>query len=548
MIEATSGYNDTVFKSVSLDMLHWSQGLFGFVAHLQPFLSALHPLPDRNPSPTTPPHTPPPWDGDLTIPALQASYRAGVSPVTVIQTLYTKITAYETTNPGSWIHLVPLETALSSARDLVTKHPNRATLPPLFGVPFTVKDSIDVAGLPTTTACPPLTHLATTSAPVHVSVLREGAIFLGKANLDQMATGLTGQRSPYGAPISVFHRSFISGGSSSGSAVHVGARLCSFSLATDTAGSGRVPAAFNGIVGFKPTRGTVPFLGITPACLRLDCVAIMAATVRDARAVWQVVEGFSVDAYAKTREQRYHARLVHSVGPAAGKFRFAIPPAEALGVCSGAYRRMFHEAVGKLQGMGGVLRPMDWAPFREAGALLYDGSFVLERLASIPDLPASGGLDAAGFLEKHRGELHPVIVEIFEAALKRETDAVQVYRELQTQVSLTARVRDEVFCAGGEGVDVVVVPTAPTHFTVGEVAKDPIGRNSALGVFTHAGNVLDLCGVACPAGKVAAGELVEGEDGEVPFGVTFLGGSMGDAEVLGIAARFEDAVRAEGAI
>ena len=532
-------------------MLHWSQGLFGFVGHLQPFLDALRPLPGRDLSSAaeTPPQTPPEWDGDLSIPSLQAAYRSGLSPVKLVEALYAKIEAYDKANPGAWIHLVPQEAALAAARDLVAKFPDRTTLPPLYGVPYTVKDSIDVAGLPTTTACPPLRHTATTSAPVHDLVIAEGALFLGKANLDQLATGLTGQRSPYGAPSSVFHRSFISGGSSSGSAVLVGARLCSFSLATDTAGSGRVPAAFNGVIGFKPTRGTVPFVGVTPACLSLDCIAIMAASVDDARTVWRAVEGFSTaDPYAKRPELRYYSRHVDSIGPATSQFRFGIPPPEALAACSAPYRRCFDEAVARLHQLGGRLQPVDWTPFRAAGDLLYDGSFVLERLASIPDLPGSDGADAATFLARHRADLHPVILDIFDAALARNTSAADAYRDLQIQAALTAQVRNTVFCQAASGVDVLVVPTAPTHFTVAEVAADPVRRNSLLGAFTHAGNVLDLCGVACPAGKFAAAELVEGEDGELPFGVTFLGGSLTDADVLKIAARFEDAARADGAI
>lgn len=552
MTEATSGYNDTVFKAVSLDMLHWSQGLFGFVGHLQPFLDALLPLPGREPSGSveTPPQTPPEWDGDLSIPSLQAAYRSGLSPVKVVEALYAKIEAYDKVNPGAWIHLVPLEDALAAAHNLITKFTDRTALPPLYGVPYTVKDSIDVAGLATTTACPPLSHIATTSAPIHDAVLGEGALFLGKANLDQLATGLTGQRSPYGAPSSVFHPHFISGGSSSGSAVLVGARLCTFSLATDTAGSGRVPAAFNGVVGFKPTRGTVPFLGVTPACLSLDCIAILAATTADARTVWRAIDTFSPDPYAKRPELRYYARHVNSVGPAATAFRFATPPPSALAACSPPFRRLFSDTVSRLQRLGGRLCPVDWDLFQKAGALLYDGSFVLERLASIPDLPGAEGADAATFLARHRGDLHPVILEIFDAALARHATAADAFRDLQTQAALTARVRNEVFCASAAagGVDVLVVPTAPTHFTIAQVAAEPVRLNSLLGTFTHAGNVLDLCGVACPAGKVRAGELVDGEEGEVPFGVTFLGGSMQDADVLRIAGRFEEMVRGEGVI
>jgi allophanate hydrolase len=531
-------------------MLHWSQGLFGFVANLQPVLDLLHPLSFNGvPSAETPPQTPPEWDGDVRISSLQAAYRSGLSPVNVIESLYKNIESYETINPGSWIYKVPKETVLAAAQELVARYPDKKALPPLYGVPFTVKDSIDVGGLPTTTACPPLTHIAAVDAPIYTAVLREGALFLGKANLDQLATGLTGQRSPYGACSSALHKTFISGGSSSGSAVQVGAHLVSFSLATDTAGSGRVPSSFNGVVGYKPTRGTVPFVGITPACLRLDCVAVIAGTVQDARTVWQIIEEFDPrDPYAKTLETRYHTRMVNSIGPQATQFRFGIPPPEALAACSPPYKRLFAETVAKLQKLGGKLQPIDWHPFQAAGDILYDGSFVCERLASLPDLPGSDGTEPSLWLANNTPNLHPVIVELFGAVLDRKTSPADVYRDLQAQVRYTAKVHNDVFTQEARGVDVVVVPTAPTHWTMDEVKADPIKKNSILGTFTHCGNVLDLCGVATPAAKFPASELKDGEEGTLPFGVTFLGGSQTDAEVLEIAKRFEEFVREEGSI
>lgn len=528
----------------------------------------------------TPPQTPPEWDGDLRITSLQAAYRAGISPVNVIHTLYAKIEAYESVNPGTWIHLLPKETLLSAAQDLEARWPDRRARPPLFGIPFSVKDSIDVSGLPTTTACPPLTHIPATSAPVYEASVAAGALFLGKANLDQLATGLTGQRSPYGAPSSVFHPSFISGGSSSGSAVHVGAGLASFSIATDTAGSGRVPAAFNGIVGYKPTRGTVSFVGITPACLRLDCVAIMTATVEDARTVYSVVEGFDArDPYAKPREWRAvslrHVDALPLTAATASpmtrqlrpQFTFGIPPPDALAAAnlSAPYRAAFASTVARLQRLGGVLRPIPWTPFREAGELLYDGTFVCERLAAIPLLDGSDGSEAATWLQRYREELHPVIATLFAQVLSRKTSgATQVFKELQTQQRLTSQVANEVFTRGATGVDVLVVPTTPTHFTKRQIAEEPIKRNSILGTFTHYGNVIDLCAVACPAALVEAKDMIPAgeleEDGSggnaddnegggvLPFGVTFLGGTGADAEVLEIARRFEELARREGAI
>jgi Asp-tRNA(Asn)/Glu-tRNA(Gln) amidotransferase A subunit family amidase len=193
--------------------------------------------------------------------------------------------------------------------------------------------------------------------------------------------------------------------------------------------------------------------------------------------------------------------------------------------------------------MGGKLQPLDWEPFEKAGQLLYDGTFVLERLASIPDLPGSGGLDAEAWLEKHRDGLHPVISELFGEVVNRKTTATEVFRDLQAQRRYTARVHNDVFTQAAHGVDILVVPTAPTHWTIDEVKADPIAKNSALGIFTHCGNVLDLCAVSVPAGKFDAAELGSGGTGNLPFGVMFLAGSGGDCDLLDLATRFETIVR-----
>jgi allophanate hydrolase len=515
-------------------MIHWSQGLFGFVSKLQPLLDILTPLtPPTNTTQSTPPQTPPVFDGDLTIPALQKAYKNGLSPVTVIEALYNKIEAYHKVDSAVWIHLSPKESALEAAKSLAVRFPDRSALPPLFGIPFSVKDSIDIAGLPTTTACPPLAHIPSESAVVYDKVIEEGALFIGKTNLDQLATGLTGCRSPYGIPHSVYNPKYISGGSSSGNAVSVGAHLVSFSLATDTAGSGRVPPGFNGVVGYKPTRGTLSFRGVTPACLSLDCIALTTQTVSDARTLWQILESHDpLDPYSKP--EIAFERHINSIGPHSTSFKIGIPPPEALVLCSLPARRMFNETVSRLQQLGGVLTPIDWTPFQKAGQLLYEGTFVSERLASLPH----------DFLAKNRSALHPVIVELMDAVEKRQSTAVQAYRDLQAKVLYT-RQAGQVFAYAKVGVDVLVVPTAPTHWTIEEVLADPIKKNSMLGEFTHFGNVLDLCAVAVPAGEYAVKELSGKEDdtGKLPFSVTFLSGSRLDAEMLEIARRFDISIR-----
>jgi allophanate hydrolase len=533
--EATSGYNDACFKKSTLDMIHWSQGLFGFIGSLQPLLDVLAPMSTKRVEVgSTPPQTPPAFDGDLSISSLQQAYKHGLSPVALIEAIYDKIEAYKAVDPAVWIHLVSRDQALEAATKLTARFSDRAALPPLFGVPFSVKDSIDVQGIPTTTACEVLSHVPSASAVVYDKVIAKGALFIGKVNLDQLATGLVGCRSPYGITHSVYHRDYISGGSSSGSAVSVGANLVSFSLATDTAGSGRVPAGFNGIVGYKPTRGTISFRGVTPACLSLDCIALSAKTVSDARTLWQILEGHDEhDPYAKPAIG--FERHVNSIGLQAQTFKFGIPPPEALAICSRPARRKFNETIAKLQNIGGVLTPIDWSPFHKAGQLLYDGTFVSERLASLPD----------DFLEKNRSALHPVIAELMDAVVARKSSAVDAYRDLQAKVLYT-RQAEQVFAYSKEGVDVIIVPTAPTHWTIEEVLADPIKKNSVLGEFTHCGNVLDLCGVAVPAGTYPISELSGKDvDGVLPFSVTFLSGSRLDAEMLEIARRFEDSMRSE---
>ncbi|KAF3919705.1 Amidase [Dactylellina cionopaga] len=545
LTEITDGYNPP-YKTASLDMVYWSQGLFGYVGSMDPLIEALKSyssgpsaaMSEKPKSDTTygyvssdgsevksPPQTPPAWDESLLIDDLQRAYKAGVSPIAVLEAVYDKIEEYSKIDPAVFIHLVERKVAFARAEELLKKYPNRHNLPPLWGVPFSVKDSIDVAGVPTTTACPPLAFVPTRSAAVYDKVIAQGAIHIGKTNLDQYATGLNGTRTPYGIPRSVFNKEYISGGSSSGSAVSVGAKLVSFSLATDTAGSGRVPALFNGVVGFKPTRGTVSFMGVTPACLSLDCCSFMTSNTKDARTVWSLVEGYdAADRYAKATPP-----ILRSVDAHFTKFKFGIPPPEALSVCTFTFRQMFNDTVKKLQEIGGQLVPVDWTPFDNAGKLLYDGTFVIERLASLPD----------DFLEKNREALHPVIRELFEQVVERKSSAVDVFRDLHKQ-ALYIRQMMDIFSPSG--ISVLVVPTAPLHPTVDQMLAEPISLNSTLGTFTHFGNVNDLCAVAVPAGTYTPPVAEKTEDAgkaTLPFGVTFLGGSRTESEVLDIASKFE---------
>jgi Asp-tRNA(Asn)/Glu-tRNA(Gln) amidotransferase A subunit family amidase len=287
-----------------------------------------------------------------------------------------------------------------------------------------------------------------------------------------------------------------------------------------------VPAGFNGVVGYKPTRGLISFEGVTPACLSLDCIAFTARTVDDARTLWQICEEYDAND-PSSRDAFPSERHVNSLGAQREAFRFGIPPPELLEVCSPTFRDLFNEAVQRLQTMGGTLMPIDWTPFQKAGDLLYEGTFVSERFASLPD----------DFLEKNRQHLHPVIVELFEQVVARQSSAVQLFRELQAKALYTRQATSQFASAKGPGIDVLVVPTAPEHPTIREMLANPIRLNAKLGTFTHFGNVLDMCGVAVPSSTYQVRE-----DGpRLPFSVTLLGCRCSDSEVLAIASRYQEA-------
>ena len=425
--ECAAGYNNS-FRAPSLDMIHWSQGLFGFVSTLPTLLKELAPaLPSPSvPAPDldfeSPPSTPPVWDGRLTLAALRKSYRSGLSPVTVITSLYTRIEEYSQTK-STFIRLVDQSTSVSYAKSLQKLFPDLTNLPPLYGVPFTLKDSINVAGIPTTLACPPLIHIPSRSSKIYSRLISLGAIYIGKTNLDQFATGLTGCRSPYGTPASVYNPDYVSGGSSSGAAVSVGAELASFAIATDTAGSGRVPAGFNGVVGWKPTKGTVSFSGVMNACESLDCLSFMVTPeggVKDVRKLWNLVRGYDPDdPYSKTPGS-LPLPIVNALGEK--KWKFALPDRKAVAECSPEYRKLFYQVIGSLYEIGGEVKEGDWGLFEEAGKLLYDGALVNERLAALPD---------GRWLEKEKDELHPVIREIFQNALEKGVSAAEAYKDLR---------------------------------------------------------------------------------------------------------------------
>jgi allophanate hydrolase len=415
-------------------------------------------------------------------------------PADVISEVYRRIGA--ASDLGAWITLVPREQALDQAHGLGGADP--ASLP-LYGVPFAIKDNIDLAGTPTTAACPAFAHTPEQSAPVVARLIEAGAIPIGKTNLDQFATGLVGTRSPYGVCRNSFDPAYIAGGSSSGSAVAVATGLVSFALGTDTAGSGRIPAAFNNLVGLKPTCGRLSPRGMVPACRSLDCISIFALTAEDAARVCRVAEAFDpIEPYSR--------RAASARSRGCGPLRFGVPRPEELQFFGHQdYPRLFDAAVARLTGLGAQRVLIDFAPFRQAARLLYEGPWLAERYLALGDL-----------LTRTPDGLHPITRRVIEPGAKpTAADGFQAQYRLQT----LRRAVEEIF----EGIDFLVTPTAPTHYRIDEVEVDPIGLNTRLGYYTNFMNLLDLAAVAVPSGFDSAG---------LPFGVTLSAPAWSDYALL----------------
>lgn len=379
---------------------------------------------------------------------------------------------------------------------------------PLYGVPFAVKDNIDVAGLPTTAACPAFSHLPERHATVVQRLLDAGAVLIGKTNLDQFATGLVGTRSPFGAVPNTFVPAYVSGGSSSGSASVVARGLAAFALGTDTAGSGRVPAGFNNLVGLKPTPGSVPMQGVLPACRTLDVVSVFALTVADAAEVMALIEG----AQGEPAFQGCAPRAPW-FGDDHAPLRVGIPREPACDRALG-YAAAWEQAVERASALGLACRPVDMAPLDAVARLLYEGPWVAERYAVVQPL-----------FEQHPELLDPVVRQVIGKA--RQYDAVAAFRaryQLEAlRLQATAVWRD---------IDVLMVPTAPTCPSRGAVAAEPVLRNSELGRYTNFVNLLGWSALALPAGMSASG---------LPFGITLIAPGGCDAALVRLAARWEAA-------
>jgi allophanate hydrolase len=447
----------------------------------------------------------------MDITSLHEAYASGQSTLSsVVAEIHTRIAA-EGIHPV-WISLVPAEQSLQRAAELEALDPADRSKLPLYGIPFAIKDNMDVAGLPTTVGCPAYAFTPTESATVVTRLEAAGAILIGKTNMDQFATGLVGTRSPYGAPSSVFNPLFISGGSSSGSAVAVASGLVTFALGTDTAGSGRVPAMFNNLIGVKPTRGVLSTRGVFPACRTLDCVSVFAETSLDASLVLTAARGFDAeDPYSRVPAIGAQA----TPWSAATTFRFGVPAAFALNFFGDTHNpALFQAAADKLISLGGEPVEIDLAPFLAAAQLLYKGPWVAERYAAI--FP---------FIQQHADDMDPTVAKIISGATTYS--AADTFTAAYKLEELRAKTKPV-----WQIIDVMVLPTAPRTYTLAEIAANPIELNSNLGIYTNFVNLLDLSAIAVPTGLRPDG---------LPFGVSLIAPAFHDAGLLTLADRLHRA-------
>ncbi|WP_304639026.1 allophanate hydrolase [Pseudomonas sp.] len=435
-----------------------------------------------------------------TLDAWREAYRHELKPADILDPLRAELDPKD-----------PAFTYVVSAAELQDQIAHLATLGnpealPLYGIPCVIKDNIDVRGLPTTAACPAFSRIAQTDAECVARLRAAGAIVLAKTNLDQFATGLVGTRSPYGAVPNSFNSDYISGGSSSGSAVAVARGLVPFSLGTDTAGSGRVPAGFNNLVGLKPTRGRFSTSGVIPACRSLDCVSIFALSVGDAEQVAAVLEAFDpADGYSR------HAEPAPRFLP--GEPRLGIPAALPwFGDQQSA--AAWQASLDRLRAMGCELVELDFTPMLQLAQLLYDGPWVAERYAAIAD-----------FIESRSEEMNEVVRSII--CKGRDFSAADAFRAEYRRTDLVREIHAQM-----EQVDALLVPTAPRHPTLAEVEADPVGVNSQLGTWTNFVNLADCSALALPAGLRSDG---------LPFGITLIGAAWQDAALAEFGRRWQKA-------
>ena len=437
--------------------------------------------------------------------SLHAFYRNGGSVTEVIEAVYARLE--EVNDPGIFIHLASRQELMAEAEKLGAFDPSKA----LFGIPFAVKDNIDVAGMPTSAACPDFAYRPDKSATVVALLQQAGALVIGKTNLDQFATGLVGIRTPHPAPQNAVDPALVPGGSSSGSAVATAHGIVSFALGTDTAGSGRIPAGLNNIIGLKPSLGALSTTGVIPACRTLDCVSVFALTVEDAWRVFEIAaRPDDADAYSR---------------PIAATGFGTIPPVLTIGIPARADRRFFgdtamEEAYGQalvaLKALGHRLVEIPFDDFYTVADLLYEGAWVAERYAAVKD-----------FFDAREDSFHPVTRRIYGGA--KTLSAADAFNGLYALQALKKKLAPVI-----ASVDLFCVPTVPRHFTVAELEAEPIRENSRLGTYTNFVNLLDMCGIAIPTGRRSDG---------LPASVTLLAAAARDGMVATLA---RDIHRASG--
>ena len=436
----------------------------------------------------------------LTISWLQQSYLAGeVTPLEVAEHIIDKAAAYEDYN--IWIQGPDIE----KIKQYIQKLPEEPDKLPLWGIPFVIKDNIDLAGEPTTAACPDYAYTPEESATVVEKLIQAGAIPIGKTNLDQFATGLVGTRSPYGEVHNALNPEMISGGSSSGSAVAVALGMAAFSLGTDTAGSGRVPAMLNDLVGYKPPIGAWSAKGVVPACASLDCVTVFANNLKDAEIVNKYARGVDY-AYPYTREFK------EPVAKLPKKICLPKDAVEFFGPYKEVMEEKWNRAVKRLKRSGITIEYIDYTMFQKAASILYDGPWVAERWK-----------DLHTFVENNPGKTFPVTEKILRSGANPEHTAVRMFEALHELQGYKLRARQLLKDA------VLIMPTAGGTFTREQVRKDPIAANSQMGLYTNHCNLLDLCAVAIPENTT---------DKKLPFGITLFTLANQEDYLLGMAERF----------
>ena len=436
--------------------------------------------------------------------ALRTAYdRGDLTPTRVADVVLRRIA--DRGDDGVWITRVPEGAVMERARELEGLDESARRRSKLYGIPFAVKDCIDVAAMQTTAACPAFAYTAQRSATVVERLIGAGAILVGKTNLDQFQSGLVGTRTPYGVARNPFDARYVPGGSSSGSGVSVSAGLVAFALGTDVAGSGRVPAAFNNVIGLKPSRGLISTARCVPAARSLDCISIFSLTAEDALAVLRVAAAPDpLYPFSRTAELGESGIRSH--------FRFAVPHSGDLEFFGNVeWQAIYREGVERLRAMGGEKVEIEFAPFQAVSELLYGGPIVAERLAGI-----------RAFVAEHADAMHPVTRQIMEGGARHlgvdVFDALHRLQELKARTLKTWEVADFLF-----------VPTTGTTYTIAEVEADPIRLNANLGVYTNFVNLLDLCAVAVPAGF---------DSGGLPVGATLIAPCFDEMLLLDIGGEF----------